>query len=310
MSAVAELSNALLEEILHQVRPLSRQGKVADYIPALAQVEPDALGIAVLTHDGALYQAGDANERFSIQSISKVLSLTLAQTRYQEQEIWQRVGKEPSGQPFNSLVQLELERGKPRNPFINAGALVICDMLETRLTAPRQRMLEVVRQLCGEPSINYDRHVARSEFDHSARNAAIAWLMKSFGNFENDVPTVLQTYFHYCALSMSCVELARCFFYLANQGRPLGDAPSMLTVRQTRQVNALLITSGMYDGAGEFAWRVGMPAKSGVGGGIIAVIPGKMTIAVWSPGLDASGNSLAGTAALELFSERLGCSIF
>ncbi|MDU4094804.1 MAG: glutaminase B [Pantoea sp.] len=307
---MAELSNALLEEILQQVRPLTRQGKVADYIPALAQVSPDYLGIAVLTRDGKQYQAGDANVRFSIQSISKVLSLTLAHTRYQEQEIWQRVGKEPSGQPFNSLVQLELEHGKPRNPFINAGALVVCDMLETRLTAPRQRMLEVVRQLCDEPSINYDRHVARSEFDHSARNAAIAWLMKSFGNFANDVPGVLQTYFHYCSLAMSCEELARCFSYLANQGCALGETTPVLTLRQTRQINALLITSGMYDGAGEFAWRVGMPAKSGVGGGIIAIIPGEMTIAVWSPGLDASGNSLAGTAALELLSERLGCSIF
>ena len=307
---MAELSNALLEEILQQVRPLTRQGKVADYIPALAQVSPDYLGIAVLTHDGRQYQAGDAEVRFSIQSISKVLSLTLAQTRYQQQEIWQRVGKEPSGQPFNSLVQLEIERGKPRNPFINAGALVICDMLQTRLTAPRQRMLEVVRQLCGEPTIHYDRAVARSEFDHAARNAAIAWLMKAFGNFENAVPDVLQTYFHYCALSMNCCELARCFFYLANQGYPLGAAEPVLSARQTRQINALLITSGMYDGAGEFALRVGMPAKSGVGGGIIAIIPGEMTVAVWSPGLDASGNSLAGTAALELLSEKLGCSLF
>jgi glutaminase len=207
------------------------------------------------------------------------------------------------------LVQLELEQGKPRNPFINAGALVICDLLETRLTAPRQRMLEIVRQLSQQSDINYDRHVARSEFEHSARNAAIAWLMKSFGNFDNDVTSVMQTYFHYCSLSMNCVELARTFIYLANQGKTL-DGSQMITPRQARQINALMITSGMYDGAGEFAWRVGMPAKSGVGGGIIAIIPGEMSIAVWSPGLDSAGNSLAGTAVLELLTEKLGRSIF
>lgn len=303
------LDNALLQEILQQVRPLIGQGKVADYIPALAQVPADRLGIAVCLLDGTVYQAGDALERFSIQSISKVLSLTLALSRYSDREIAQRVGKEPSGQPFNSLVQLELEQGIPRNPFINAGALVVCDMLETRLTAPRQRMLELVRGLTGQADVSYDRIVARSEFDHSARNAAIAWLMKAFGNFANDVPTVLQTYFHYCAMTLSCVELARCFLYLASGGLgPQGEA--LLTPKQTRQVNALMVTSGMYDGAGEFAWRVGMPGKSGVGGGIIAVVPGEMTIAVWSPELDSAGNSLAGTAALELLADRIGRSIF
>lgn len=222
---VTTLDNALLEEILQQVRPLIGQGKVADYIPALAEVPADRLAIAVCTVDGELFQAGDAAERFSIQSISKVLSLTLALTRYQEPEIWRRVGKEPSGLPFNSLLQLEMEQGKPRNPFINPGALVVCDMLQTRLSAPKQRMLEVVRQLAGEDDLAYDLRVARSEFEHSDRNAAIAYLMKSFGNFENDVITVLQTYFHYCALRMSCVELARSFVYLANRGRDLsGEA--------------------------------------------------------------------------------------
>lgn len=257
---MSELNNALLQEILDQVRLLIHQGKVADYIPALADVAADHLAIAVCLRDGTLFQAGDAETRFSIQSISKALSLTVALTRYEDSEIWQRVGKEPSGQPFNSLVQLELEQGKPRNPFINAGALVICDLLETRLTAPRQRMLEIVRQLSQQSNINYDRHVARSEFEHSARNAAIAWLMKSFGNFDNDVTSVMQTYFHYCSLSMNCVELARTFIYLANQGKTL-DGSQMITPRQARQINALMITSGMYDGAGEFAWRVGMPAN-------------------------------------------------
>ncbi|MDZ7280135.1 glutaminase B [Pantoea eucrina] len=307
---MSELSNALLEELVHDVRPLTGAGHVADYIPALAEVDPHQLGIAIVTPEGKCYQAGDATTRFSIQSISKVLSLSVALTLYEDAEIWQRVGKEPSGQAFNSLVQLELEQGKPRNPFINAGALVMCDLLESRLTAPRQRMLEIVRRLARQPDIQYDRTVARSEYEHSARNAAIAWLMKSFGNFHNDVSKVMETYFHYCALSMSCEELARTFLYLANQGRSQQDEWAVITPRQARQVNALMMTSGMYDGAGEFAWRVGMPAKSGVGGGIVAVVPGEMSIAVWSPALDHSGNSLAGTALLEKLTERMGRSIF
>lgn len=304
------LNNQLLEDILAQVRPLIGQGKVASYIPALASVPSNRLGIAVCTVNGECYYAGDAIERFSIQSISKVLSLILAMGLYDEQEIWQRVGKDPSGQPFNSLVQLELERGKPRNPFINAGALVVCDMLQSRLSAPRQRMLEVVRSLSGKPDLVYDATIARSEFEHSARNAAIAWLMKSFGNFENDVTAVLQNYFHYCALKMNCVELAQTFLFLARQGSVPGVETPLITPLQTRQVNALMATSGMYESSGEFAWRVGMPGKSGVGGGIIAVVPHEMSIAVWSPELDGAGNSLAGIAALERLADKIGRSIF
>lgn len=187
------MDNAILENILRQVRPLIGQGKVADYIPALATVDGSRLGIAICTVDGQLFQAGDAQERFSIQSISKVLSLVVAMRHYSEEEIWQRVGKDPSGSPFNSLVQLEMEQGIPRNPFINAGALVVCDMLQGRLSAPRQRMLEVVRGLSGVSDISYDTVVARSEFEHSARNAAIAWLMKSFGNcLEKGAPVIEQ----------------------------------------------------------------------------------------------------------------------
>jgi len=304
------MDNDMLESILTQVRPLVGQGKVADYIPALASVEANKLAIAVSTIDGRHFQAGDADERFSIQSISKVLSLVVAMDHYREEEIWQRVGKDPSGHPFNSLLQLEIEQGKPRNPFINAGALVVCDMLQSRLSAPRQRMLEVVRQLSDVSDITYDSRVARSEFDHSARNAAIAWLMKSFGNFHNDVATVLQNYFHYCALKMSCVELAKTFLFLADEGRASHLTRPVISPLQSRQVNALMATSGMYQSAGEFAWRVGLPAKSGVGGGIVAIVPHEMAICVWSPELDEAGNSLAGIAMLEALSHQLGRSVY
>ncbi|EGQ7672907.1 glutaminase B [Vibrio cholerae] len=300
----------ILASILDEVRPLTGQGKVADYIPALAKVPSDKLGIAVFTNQGEVITAGDAEEGFSIQSISKVLSLTLAMGLYQPDELWSRVGKEPSGQAFNSLIQLEMEQGIPRNPFINAGAIVVCDMLHSRLSAPRQRLLEFVRQLSGEPLIAYDKVVAASEMMHSDRNAAIAYLMRSFGNFHNEVIPVLHNYFHACALKMSCVELAKTFSYLANKGVSVVTGETVITPTQSKQTNALLATCGLYDGAGEFAYRVGMPGKSGVGGGIIAVVPGEMTIAVWSPALDQSGNSLAGTRALELLAQRIGRSIF
>lgn len=304
------ITNSMLESILTDVKPLIGQGKVADYIPALASVDGAKLGIAISTVDGQHFSAGDAQERFSIQSISKVLSLVVAMNHYAEDEIWQRVGKDPSGQPFNSLLQLEIEQGIPRNPFINAGALVVCDMLQSRLSAPRQRMLEIVRKLSGVEDIAYDAVVARSEFEHSARNAAIAWLMKSFGNFHNDVATVLQNYFHYCALKMSCSELAQTFLFLASQGHYPQRTQSVITPLQARQVNALMATSGMYQNAGEFAWRVGLPAKSGVGGGIVAIVPQEMAIAVWSPELDVAGNSLAGVAVLEKLTQRMGHSVY
>lgn len=300
----------ILASIIEEVRPLTSKGIVADYIPALAKVPSEKLGIAVFTNQGEVITAGDAQEGFSIQSISKVLSLTLAMGLYQPDELWSRVGKEPSGQAFNSLIQLEMEHGIPRNPFINAGAIVVCDMLQSRLSAPRQRLLEFVRQLSGEPLIAYDKVVAASEMMHSDRNAAIAYLMRSFGNFHNEVIPVLHNYFHACALKMSCVELAKTFSYLANKGVSVVTGETVITPTQSKQTNALLATCGLYDGAGEFAYRVGMPGKSGVGGGIIAVVPGEMTIAVWSPALDQSGNSLAGARALELLAQRIGRSIF
>ena len=303
-------TQAILTEILDEVRPLIGQGKVADYIPALARVSNQKLAIAVYTNEGEVIQAGDAEEAFSVQSISKALSLTLAMVLYKPEEIWKRVGKEPSGQAFNSMIQLEMEHGIPRNPFINAGAIVVADLLQSRLSAPRHRLLEFVRQLSGDTHIVYDKVVAASEMMHSDRNAAIAYLMRSFGNFENDVIPVLNNYFHACALKMTCVDLAKTFSYLANKGVSVQTKKEIITPVQTKQLNALLATCGLYDGAGEFAYRVGMPGKSGVGGGIIAIVPGEMTIAVWSPELDPSGNSLTGTQALELLSERIGRSIF
>ncbi|WP_314410818.1 glutaminase B, partial [Pseudomonas kuykendallii] len=257
--------HALLSEILDEVRPLIGQGKVADYIPALGEVPAAQLGIAVYGLDGEVFSAGDAQTPFSVQSISKVFSLVQA-IEHSGESIWQRLGHEPSGQPFNSLVQLEFERGRPRNPFINAGALVICDINQSRFAAPALSMRDFVRRLSGNREVAVDLHVAESEYRHRARNAAMAYLMQAFGNFHNDVEAVLRSYFSHCALRMSCVDLARAFSFLANDGFCTHSGAQILSERQTQQVNSIMATSGLYDEAGNFAYRVGLPGKSGVGG--------------------------------------------
>ncbi|MGE8498614.1 MAG: glutaminase B [Pseudomonas sp.] len=300
---------SLLNEILDEVRPLIGQGKVASYIPALADVPANQLAIAVYGNDGEVFCAGDAHTPFSVQSISKVFSLVQA-INHSGEDIWERLGHEPSGQPFNSLVQLEFERGRPRNPFINAGALVICDINQSRFAAPPLSMRDFVRRLSGNPEIAIDTKVAESEYQHRARNAAMAYLMQAFGNFHNDVEAVLRSYFSHCALRMSCVDLARAFSFLARDGYCQHSDEDILSPRQAKQVNAIMATSGLYDEAGNFAYRVGLPGKSGVGGGIVAVVPGQFSVCVWSPELNAAGNSLAGMAALELLSQRIGWSVF
>jgi len=295
---------SLIDQIANDVANLVGSGKVADYIPALSCIDPQQFGMAVQTTSGDSFATGQADTRFSIQSISKVLSLTLA---LQARSDRHRVGKEPSGDPFNSLTQLEYERGIPRNPLINAGAIITADCLVSDHTEAKQALLDLVRQLAGN-SIHFDEEVAASERETGARNAALAYLMKSFGNLENEVDQVLDTYFHQCSLAMSCRELANCFCYLANAGKHQDKA--IVDIARARRINSLMLTCGTYDRAGEFAFEVGLPAKSGVGGGIVAVVPGELALAVWSPGLGPSGNSVAGTEALKLFAKNSGLSIF
>ncbi|MCE3026905.1 glutaminase B [Salinicola sp. DM10] len=282
------------------------EGQVASYIPALAEVVPDQFGIAVCDVAGRVYRAGAADTPFSIQSISKLLNLIIAIQHLDEADIWQRVGREPSGQAFNSIVQLEVERGIPRNPFINAGALLVTDLLVSRIMSIHWVMRELARRLAGNPGLGFDTRVASSEMAHKARNAALAYLMKAYGNLHGEVDEVLDVYFHGCALSMSCVDVARAFAFLANRGVHPGDGSVIVTPQQNRQLNALLLTCGLYDAAGDFAWRVGLPGKSGVGGGIVAIVPGQMSLCVWSPRLDSYGNSVAGLRALETLVEGLG----
>ena len=300
---------SLLNRIRDEVTPLCRQGKQATYIPELAGVPIDKFGMAVYTLGGEIYTAGDADEKFSIQSISKLFAFTLA-FQLIEDDIWNRVGREPSGTPFNSLVQLEYERGIPRNPFINSGALVVTDVLCSRFVHAETALVQFLHRLSGSASVDYDLRVAQSEMDTGSRNRAMAHFMRSFGNLNMPVDDVVDVYCRHCAIEMTCVELAKAVSFLANKGRIPWSGDVVLDPSSTKRLNALMATCGTYDAAGDFLYRVGLPAKSGVGGGIVALIPGEMGLCVWSPGLDPNGNSLAGVKALELFTTYTGRSIF
>ena len=300
-----------VSEIAAAMSRRTDRGEVATYIPELARADVRSFGLAVVDTEGNIASAGDSDTPFSIQSISKVFTLTLALGKVGD-HLWRRVGREPSGSPFNSIVQLEFERGKPRNPFINAGAIAVTDVILAG-HKPREALGEIlrfIRFLADDPSVSIDEAVAASEQRTGFRNNALANYMKSFGIIENPVELTLGVYFHHCAIAMTCRQLAMAGRFLAQFGRNPSTGLSVVMPERARRINAVMLTCGHYDGSGEFAYRVGLPGKSGVGGGILAIAPGKASIAVWSPGLDASGNSHLGQIALEMLSKRLGWSIF
>ncbi|WP_019025878.1 glutaminase [Colwellia piezophila] len=302
----------VLSEIHQEVAPLLGQGKVATYIPALANVDPMQFGMAITLNNGQQFGVGSYQTAFSIQSISKVFTYTLALRAYQD-GLYKRVWREPSGNPFNSLVQLEYEAGIPRNPFINAGAIVVCDSLVSHFSSETKafdKILSFIHECSGDSNITVDEVVAQSEMEHGYRNLALAGLMKSFGNFDNGIIEVLKTYFKHCSIVMNAQQLSRSMLYLANDGTDPISKKQLINSTQAKRINSLLLTCGHYDASGDFAFRVGLPGKSGVGGGIVAVVPGVMAIAVYSPALNESGNSLVGTKALELFTTKTGYSIF
>ena len=298
----------ILEGIYQDIKVYSTEGKQADYIPALARVNPEQFGMCLRLTNGREFTVEDADTRFSIQSISKVFALAMAMSLKGE-SIWERVGKEPSGTAFNSLVQLEFEKGFPRNPFINAGAIVIADVLMSERTDAGTTFLDFVRDISGNKTITYDREVARSEREYGFLNAAIANLLKSHGRIVNDLEEVLAFYFRMCSVTMSCRDLARAFLAFTNV-EPFNYCGFPLTSSQIKRLNAVMQTCGFYDEAGEFSYLVGLPGKSGVGGGIAAVCPGRYAVAVWSPRLNPKGNSVMGMKALELLTTRTEESIF
>ncbi len=298
----------LLTDAMDTARRLPSRGRPADYIPVLAAADPEAFGMALATVDGEVYGVGDWEHAFSIQSVSKLFTVALALAEGGD-GIWQRVGREPSGNPFNSLVQLESEQGIPRNPFINAGALVVTDRLLELTGDAVGAVRDFLRAESGNELIGTDDGVASSEARHGHRNAALAHFIASYGNLRNPVDSVLAHYYAHCAISASCRDLALAGLFLARHGLR-ADGSRLLTRSEAKRVNAVLLTCGTYDAAGDFAYRVGLPGKSGVGGGVLAVLPGRGAVCVWSPGLDAAGNSVLGVAALDALTTATGWSIF
>ena len=298
----------ILDEIHNNLKNEINRGIVASYIPELSDVDATNFGIHLKHMDGRSFSSGNWDKVFSIQSISKVLTLAMALPLYSE-DIWKRIDVEPSGNPFNHLSLLELENGIPRNPLINAGALVVADVLVSKLENPKKEFLQYVRDLANDQSINYDYAVAESERLTGYKNFAAANLLKSYHNLDNDVDDVLDFYFHQCSIEMNCEQLSNAFFMFANRG-VCGQGTNHLTPSRAKRINAIMLTCGFYDEAGEFAFEVGLPGKSGVGGGIVALLPSHFTITVWSPGLNPKGNSLLGMHALEQFTSKTKLSIF
>ncbi len=298
-----------INQIYKELKDEDMGGKIADYIPELKNVDEDAFGIALVDVDGKVYGAGDCDKSFSIQSISKVATLSMVIHEFQD-KLWKRVDVEPSGNAFNSISQLEYEKGRPRNPLINAGALVITDVLSSIHVTPLEKIREYLDTLAGTACVRINQSVMDSELKHASRNTSLAYFLKAHNNFENDVDDVVKTYCGQCAIEMSCTNLARAFSYLAHGGYSKFADKEILNRSETQRMNALMLTCGFYDESGEFAFRVGMPGKSGVGGGIIAIMPGKFSVAVWSPKLNAKGNSIKGVKTLQLLKEKMNYNLF
>lgn len=299
----------IFSKISSELEKEKDNGKVASYIPELGSIDPNKFGVHLTTIKDEHFYFGDSDEKFSIQSIAKVLALTLAYN-LEDENLWKRVGVEPSGNSFNSLVQLEYDMGIPRNPLINAGALVICDVLVSHLKDPKKEFLAFVRKVSGIPDLDYCKRIAESEKATGFRNTALINLMKSFGNIKNEIDVVTDLYFNLCSIEMSCKELSRTFLFLADYGICPLTKETILNVSKSKRINAIMQLCGFYDEAGEFSFRVGLPGKSGVGGGIVAIHPNKYCIVVWSPRLNKKGNSNKGIKFLELFTTETKASIF
>lgn len=302
---------AIVDRIVTEIGAMDDRGTTTSRIGPLEGIDTDLFGMAILTCEGEMIAGGDADTPFSIQSISKLFALKLVLDAYHER-LWERVGREPSGDPFNSIIDLERHEGFPRNPFINAGALVVVDMLldhygpEDELDA----VIDFVRDLLDGDDFTINDEVAVSDEEGAHLNRALVSLAKHFGNVRNPLERVMRAYSRQCAIELTCRQLARAGRFLMLGGFDDVSSPKGDVAREARRIASLMMTCGQYDGSGEFAYRVGLPAKSGVGGGIVAVVPNTASIAVWSPGLDDSGNSRLGTLALEMLTDEIEWSVF
>lgn len=298
----------ILEKALANARSVIDQGATATYIPELGTVDKNLLGICVYTADGNIYKCGNTEERFTIQSISKVISLAVALEVCGFDTVFQQVGMEPSGDAFNSLIQLDLHSDHPFNPMINSGALAITSYLVPRVSF--DEILKLTRTLCMDDHITINEKVFRSEMDHIARNKAIAYLLESKGILESSVNSCLDYYVRMCSLQVTAESLANFAFILASDGIHPKTGERMLDSRVVQTVKTIMLTCGMYDGSGKFAVEVGVPSKSGVGGGILSVVDKRMGIGIFGPSLDDKGNSIAGQHILKELSAELHLHMF
>lgn len=299
----------IVDKTYKKVLAMENSGNVASYIPELAKVDDTKFGVCLTTQTGEVFTAGDATVKFSIQSIAKVLSLSLVLSKIGD-DLWKRMDFEPSGTAFNSLVQLESENGIPRNPLINAGAIVVCDIICELFDNPKEALLDYIREVSGIEDLRYSENIAHSEQQTGYRNFALANFIKSFNNIKNTCDQVTDLYFHLCSIEMTCEQLSYTFGFLANRGKQFNTGKTIVTPNQAKRINAIMQTCGFYDEAGEFAYKVGLPGKSGVGGGMVAILPGSYAIAVWSPKLNKQGNSYRGMKFLQHFTDETQDTVF
>lgn len=301
-----------LNDVLARAMQMGRDaipcGNVATYIPELGKADKNKLGLSLITKDGKRYNLGDTKDRFTIQSISKIITLAAAIELCGIHEVFSKVGMEPSGEAFNSLVELDLNSDRPFNPMINSGALTVSSMLIGKRSF--SEMLDISRQLCLDPDINMDEAVFSSEMNNLSRNRSIAYLLESKKIIESDVEETLKLYTKMCSMSVTSESLANLGLILASDGVNPHTGVRLLQTHTVHIIKTIMLTCGMYDGSGEFAVHVGIPTKSGVGGGLVSVVDKLMGIGVYSPSLDEKGNCIAGRPLLEYLSREFRLHIF
>ncbi|WP_134699434.1 glutaminase A [Ammoniphilus sp. YIM 78166] len=305
-------SSKELNEFVMEARKFTQHGKVADYIPALGRADPDDLAIAIHYPDGQCVSAGDIQKTFTLQSISKVISLALVLMDRGFDYVFKRVGMEPTGDPFNSIIKLEtVNPARPLNPMINAGALVVTHMIKGASVEEKfQRLLAFVQEMANDSTIGYSSEVAQSEFETAHLNRALAYFLKQHKSLDEDVEELMNLYTKQCAIEMNCLDLARIGMVFAMDGADPLSGKQVIPIDIARICKTFMVTCGMYNASGEFAIKIGIPAKSGVSGGIMGAVPGKFGIGIFGPSLNEQGNSMAGIRLLELLSKNFHLSMF
>lgn len=301
----------MLDKLIEKNKPLAEKGKVANYIPLLGIANPKDIGICIIDKEGNISCSGDYDKKFTMQSMSKVIALMLAIMDKGEEEVFKRVGMEPTDEPFNSFYKLDLPHGtKPANPMINAGAIVATSLIKGNGEEKLTRLLEIIRKITSNNSIDYNREVFLSEKETGDKNRAMAYLLKNKGLIEGDIEEILDVYFKQCSIEIDCADIARIGLFLANKGKTLEKEEQLCSKEIVTLLTAIMTTCGMYDFSGEFAIRVGIPSKSGVSGGILSLVPNRLGIGIYGPALDKHGNSIVGYGILRDLSKELNLNIF